>query len=153
MRDLDATPSWLTVMYLVPFSIWWLTQLSILTEPLSPLLADISLQVLQALLATQMLSLCLFVPRWSAVSVATALLPAWPVLGMLGLAAGVPVAALAATEAVIAIAGLVVLTLAALVQKVLTGNELRRLALASLGLAAAILAWVSRHVWLQWVSQ
>ena len=153
MRDLDATPSWLTVMYLVPFSIWWLTQLSILTEPLSPLLADISLQVLQVLLVTQMLSLCLFVPRWSAVSVATALLPAWPVLGMLGLAAGVPVAALAATEAVIAIAGLVVLTLAALVQKVLTGNEQRRLALASLGLTAAILAWVSRHVWLQWVSQ
>jgi len=152
VRELDATPSWLTGVYLVPICIWWLAQLSTLTEPLSPPLAGFSMQVLQALFITQALSLCLFVPRGCAVSVAAALMPAWPILGMLGFAAGVSVTALAATEAVIAIAGLIVLMLATLVQKLFTGGEIRRLALSSLGLAAAILAWVSRTVWLQWVS-
>jgi len=140
-------------MYLVPISIWWLTHMSTLAEPLSPPLAGFSLQVLQALLITQMFSLCLFVPRWNAVSVAAALLPAWPILGMLGLAAGVSITGLAATEAVIAVAGLIVLTLATLVQKVLARDEIQRLALTTLGLAAAILAWLSRDLWLQWVSQ
>lgn len=153
MRELDATPSWLTVMYLVPISIWWLTQLAILTVPLSPPLAGFSLQVLHALLLTQMLSLCLFAPRWRAISVATALLPAWPILGMLGFAAGVSVAALAATEAVIAITGLIVMALTVLVRKLFSGDEIQRLAITGLGLAAAILAWASRTLWLQWVSQ
>ena len=120
-------------MYLVPFGIWWLTQLAILTEPLSPPLTDISMQVLQALFTTQMLGLCL--------------------LGMLGLAAGVTVTALAMTEAIIATAGLVVLAPATLLQKLCGHAEIRRLALTGLGLAAAILAWVLRQEWLQWVSR
>ena len=106
MRELNATPSWLTVMYLVPFGIWWLTQLAILTEPLSPPLTDISMQVLQALFTTQMLGLCLFV-----------------------------------------------LAPATLLQKLCGHAEIRRLALTGLGLAAAILAWVLRQEWLQWVSR
>ena len=153
MRELDATPSWLTITYLVPFSVWWLTQLSMLAEPPSRPLGSISLQVLQALLATQMLGLCLFAPHWRAVSVAAAMLPAWPVLAILGFAAGVSISALAATEATIAIAGLIVMALTALVRKLFSVEEMQRLAITSLGFAAAILAWLSRALWLQWVGQ
>ncbi len=77
------------------------------------------------------------------------LLPAWPLLAMLGLAAGLSAARLAATEAAVAAIGLVVLGIAALIRKSKLGAEGLRLALASTGAVAAALAWSWRAELLQ----
>lgn len=152
MRQLSAAPSLVAFIYLVPISTWWLTELSIMPEPASPVLATFSSVVLKTLVTTQMLSLCLFVTRWSPVSIATSLLPAWPVLALLGLAAGITLGSLAITQAIIATTGILICGVAMMLRRILPDSEVMHLSFSVLGLAVAVLAWFLRGYWLQWVA-
>lgn len=161
MRTVSATPAVLTMTYLVPVSVWWFVQMSLLLQASNPVFVPFSIHVLQTLSIVQVLYLCLFAPHWvqpqpgmtnSAVAVATALLPAWPLFAILGLATGVPVTALIATQAVAAVAGLAVARIATFVRRLRLSAELLRLSQACLGLAAATLAWSLRSEWLQWLT-
>jgi hypothetical protein len=162
MRNVRATPAVLTLTYLVPVSVWWFAQMSILLQASEPLLVPFSLNVLRTLSIVQVLSLCLFVPHWiqpqlgmtyGATAIATSLLPAWPLFAMLGLATGIPATALIATQAVAAGVGLAVAGIAMVVQRLRMSAEVLRLSQACLGLAAATLAWLLRSEWLQWLTQ
>jgi hypothetical protein len=162
MRKVSATPAVLTITYLVPVSVWWFAQMSILLHASEPLLVPFSLNVLQTLSIVQVLSLCLFVPHWiqpqlgmtyGATTIATSLLPAWPLFAILGLATGVPATALIATQAVAAGIGLAVAGIASFVQRLPVTAEVLRLSKACLGLTAATLAWLLRSQWLQWITQ
>lgn len=162
MRNVSATPAVLTIAYLVPVSVWWFAQMSILLQASNPVLVPFSIQVLQTLSIVQVLCLCLFVPHWvqprlgmthSATTIATSLLPAWPLFAILGLATGIPATALIATQVVAACVGLAVAGITTLVQRSSVSAEVLRLSQAGLGLAAATLAWLLRSEWLQWLAQ
>ena len=162
MRNVSATPAVLTITYLVPVSVWWFAQMSILLQASEPLLVPFSLNVLQTLSIVQVISLCLFVPHWvqqrlgmahSATAIATSLLPTWPLFAMLGLATGVSATALIATQAVAAVIGLAMAGIASIVQRLPVTAEVLRLSKACLGLTAATLAWLLRSQWLQWIAQ
>ena len=162
MRNVSATPAVLTIAYLVPVSVWWFAQMSLLLQASEPLLVPFSINVLQTLSVVQVLCLCLFVPHWiqpqldmthSATTIATSLLPAWPLFAILGLATGIPATAIVATQAVAAAIGLAVAGAATFVQRLHLGVEILRLSQACLGLAAATLAWLLRSEWLQWIAQ
>lgn len=152
MRSIDATPAFLTIAYLVPICVWWFVQVSMMSQPASPPLASFSVQVLQALVLTQVLCLCLFVPHWAAASVAAALLPAWPLLAMLGFAAGMSIVVLAAVQAFIALIGLIIVAAATLLHHTRISAEVLRLLLSGLGVVAFTFAWLLRTEWLQWVT-
>ena len=162
MRNVSATPAVLTIAYLVPVSIWWFAQTSLLLQASNPVFVPFSINVLQTLSVVQILCLCLFVPHWvrpqlgmthDATTIATSLLPAWPLVAMLGLATGIPATALIATQAVAASIGLAVAGIAMVVQRLRMSAEVLRLSQACLGLAAATLAWLLRSEWLQWLTQ
>ena len=162
MRNVSATPAVLTMTYLVPVSVWWFAQMSLLLQASNPVLAPFSINILQTLSIVQVLCLCLFVPHWvqsqlgmthSATAIATSLLPAWPLFAILGLATGVPATALVATQAVAAGIGLAVASIATFMQRLHMSAEILRLSQAGLGLAAATLAWLLRSEWLQWLAQ
>jgi hypothetical protein len=148
--------------YLIPVSVWWFAQMSLLLQASNPVLVPFSISVLQTLSVLQVLSLCLFVPHWnqpqlgmthSAKTIATSLLPAWPLFAILGLATGVPETALIASQALAAGIGLAVAGITTFVQRLHLRAEIMRLSRACLGLAAATLAWLLRGAWLQWLAQ
>ncbi len=159
MRTLSAMPAWVSLLYVIPVSLWWYVQFAMLPAPMSPPLAGISLQVLQTLFMAQALCLCLFIPmldrgqgplpQLALNGIAMSLLPAWPLLAMFGLASGVSVVALAATEAAVATIGAIVLGIAILMRRSKLGAEGLRLALASLSAVAAALTWFWRTELLQ----
>jgi len=161
MRTVSATPAVLTLAYLVPVSVWWFAQMSLLLQASNPVLVPFSINVLQTLSIVQVLCLCLFVPHWvqsqlgmthSATMIATSLLPAWPLFAILGLATGVPATALIATQAVAAGIGLAMAGVAVFMQRLHLGAEVLRLSQSCLGLVAATLAWLLRNEWLQWLA-
>jgi hypothetical protein len=155
---MGATPAMLTMVYLIPVSIWWFTQMSVLTS--SP--EQFSLQVLGALLIMQVLCLCLFVPQWvrpqerlkqGATAIAASLLPCWPLFAMLWLASGVSAFALVASQAGAVSVGLVVASMAMILQRSRVSEEPLRLLQTSLGLLAATLVFLARTDWLQWITR
>jgi hypothetical protein len=152
-----VTPAVLTLAYLIPASIWWFTQLSLM--PTST--GQLSLQALEALLLTQVLFLCLFVPLWTrptadikqgATAIAAALLPSWPLLAMLSLASGVTVLAMVASQTVLAVVGLIITSIAMILQRATGAAEPMRLVRVSVGLIAASVALMTRAIWLPWVT-
>ncbi len=161
MRNVSATPAVLTIAYLVPVSVWWFAQLSLLLQASNPVLVPFSINVLQTLSVVQLLCLCLFAPHWikpqlgmahSATTIATSLLPAWPLFALLGLATGIPASALIATQAVAACVGLAVAGAATFLQRLHVSAEGLRLSQSCLGLAAASFAWLLRDEWLRWLT-
>jgi len=162
MRNVSATPAVLTITYLVPVSAWWFVQMSLLLQASNPVLVPFSITALQTLSVVQVICLCLSVPHWvqprlgmthSATTIATSLLPAWPLFAILGLATGIPATVLIATQAVAAGVGMAVAGIAMVVQRLRVSAEVLRLSQACLGLVAATLAWLLRSEWLQWLTQ
>jgi len=49
MRTVSATPAVLTLAYLVPVSVWWFAQMSLLLQASNPVLVPFSINVLQTL--------------------------------------------------------------------------------------------------------
>jgi hypothetical protein len=153
----SVAPAVLTLIYLIPVSIWWFAQLSIG----SPSFGPISLQALEALLLTQVLCLFLFAPQWSsmrtgikegAITVAVSLLPTWPLFALLCLASGVSLISLAAAQALTAVLGLVFISTLGLLHRAPVNAEAARLIRASFGLIIATFAWLTRATWLPWVT-
>ena len=50
-----ATPALLTITYLIPLSIWWLTQLFVFSPAPATAVTSLSLQTLRTLLLVQLL--------------------------------------------------------------------------------------------------
>jgi hypothetical protein len=153
----SITPAVLTLIYLIPVSIWWFAQLSIGLQSPGP----ISLQAFEALLLTQVLCLCLLAPQWSrttagfkegATAVAASLLPSWPLFALLCLASGISFISLAAAQAITAILGLVSISILDLLHRVPVNAEAARLVRASFGLIIATFAWSTHATWLPWVT-
>ena len=165
MRALKLTPALVGLMCALPISVWWFTQLTLVAPLPGPALAPLSREVQTVLVSVQLLVLCLFAPLWvlndarlcngrsgallAAATIASILLPAWPLIVMLGLASGVSFSALLATQIVIALAGLVIVAIASVARAVFDSTESLRLILTGLGVAAAFAAWSLRASWLQ----
>ena len=158
---MSATPAFLSIAYLMPISVWWFVQISMVSQMPDPLWAPFGVRVLQTLIVVQLLCLSLFVPHWvkpkfdarkNAPSIVGSLLPAWPLLTILCLATGVSAAALVATQVATAGVGLLVAGAATLVYRLRLPHETLRLSQASLGLASAMLAWSLRAEWLNWIA-
>ena len=168
MQPLSATPILFTLIYSALISVWWFAQLSMLSPLPGPALAPVSSQVLQALVAVQIFCLCLFVPIWVlhdskqagprsfslrySLIIASSVLPAWPLIAMLGLATGVSFTSLAATQALAILIGLAVASVAALGRSLATTIDLQRLLSTSIGTIAAASAWLLRDSYLQWLT-
>ena len=157
-----ATPAFLTITWLIPLSIWWLTQLFVLSTAAATVVGPMSLQALHTLLLVQLLSVCLFAPHWAhpkslivrnGSEIAASILPSWPLIAMLWLATGVSAAALGSTQLLVAIVGLALLAIAHHVRRVAGRHEVARILNTSLGLIAATLAWLYSDKWLQWATQ
>jgi hypothetical protein len=133
---------------MIPLGVWWFGHLSTMSQPPSPALGTFSTGVLQALVIAQMLSVCLFAAHWHPSSIAAHLLPAWPLLAMLGLAAGIPIVGLLASQLAVAAGGSAVFGIAALLRRFRMPAETMRLARTSLGVLCACLAWMSHGAWL-----
>lgn len=168
MQPLSATPILFTLIYSSLISVWWFAQLSMLSPLPGPALAPVSSQVLQALVAVQILGLCLFVPMWILhdskqagprssrlrypLIIASSLLPAWPLIAMLGLATGVSFTSLAITQALAIGIGLAVAIVATLGQNLVATVELQRLINTGIGALAAACAWLLRDSFLHWLT-
>ncbi len=148
MRSVSATPAYLAIAWMIPLGIWWFGSLSTMSQAPSPALGSFSAEVVQALVIVQMLSVCLFAAQWHPSSIAAHLLPAWPLLAMLGLAAGMPTVGLLASQLAVAASGAAVFGIAAVLRRFHMPAETMRLALTSLGVVCAGLAWMSRAAWL-----
>jgi len=130
--------------------------------------APFSLEVLQVVIIVQITSLCLCGPFWSrrnprpanlrtttsnnATVVVSALLPAWPLVALLGLASGVSLMSLATIEGFAAAVGVVVINTASFAEKTAVTAEARQLIRSSIGATAAFCVWLLRNSWLSWVS-
>lgn len=147
MRRLSPIPAVVTLLWLVPAGTAWLAELSMMSPLPGPALAPASLDALHVVLLAQCLSLVLFAPQWQAAAVPTALLPAWPLLALLGYATGVTLITLMITQLFAAAAGLLVVAVTAPLRRPAGGDTLR-LARASAGLVAAAIAWLLRDAWL-----
>ena len=168
MQPLSATPILLTLIYSLPISVWWFAQLSMLSPLPGPALAPVSSPVLQTLVVVQILCLCLFVPMWIlhdsaqagprspklrySLIIASSVLPAWPLIVMLGLATGVSFASLATTQVLAVTIGFIVATVATLGRKLVATVELQRLINTSVGAIAAACAWLLRDSYLHWLA-
>lgn len=168
MRALKLTPALVGLMCALPISVWWFARLTFVSPLPGPELAPLSLEVLTVLVSVQLLVMCLFAPLWvlndarlcngrpgallAAATIASMLLPVWPLIVMLGLASGASFSALVTTQVVIALAGLVIVAIASVSRAVIDTTEALRLILTGLGAAAAFAAWSLRASWLQWLS-
>ena len=147
MRQLSAIPAAVTLVWLVPAGVIWLAELAMMSPLPGPALGPISVELLRVMLIAQLLALCLFAPQWRADAVAMSLLPAWPMITLLGYAAGVPALQLLGTQVIAAATGLLVVAVTAPLRQ-RRGRETARLLLGAAGLAAAGLAWLVRDDWL-----
>ena len=155
-----ATPALLTITYLIPLSIWWLTQLFVFSPAPATAVTSLSLQALRTLLLVQLLTICLFAPHWAksrvvrnGSEIAASILPSWPLIAMLWIATGVSAAGLGSSQLLVAIVGLALLAIAHHVHRVAGRHEVARILNTSLGLIAAMLAWLFSDTWLQWATQ
>ncbi len=168
MRKLSATPAMLAAAVALAVSIWWFAQLPLMPAVPGPELVPASKLALQVLISLQVLFLCLFGPLWvlgdsrsiklTSVAlrnigcVALAIVPAWPLVTMLWLAAGIPFISIAASQGVAALVGLAVLAVAELTRRNVASAEVRRLLATSVGSVAAVCAWQGQTVWAHWVA-
>jgi hypothetical protein len=168
MRALKLTPTLVGLMCALPISVWWFAQLTLVSPLPGPALAPLSREVLTVLVSVQLLVMCLFAPLWvlndarlcngrsgallAAATIASMLLPTWPLIVMLGLASGASFSGLLITQIVIASAGLVIVAIASVSRAAFDTTESIRLILTGLGAVAAFAAWSLRAFWLQWLS-
>lgn len=163
MRKLTALPTLIAIGCFITVTSWWFMQLSLSPGTNAVAIHEISLRAMRVILLLQLLSISLFAPLWlgmssghaathSATTILSALFPAWPLLAILWLATGIPVTALAKTEAVVFGAGLLIALLARAIQYLVENTEINRLLQTSLGLAAATTTWLFRTEWLQWIA-
>jgi hypothetical protein len=168
MRALKLTPALVGLLCALPISIWWFAQLTLVSPLPGPALAPLSREVLTVLVSVQLLVMCLFAPLWvlndarlcngrsgallAAATIASMLLPAWPLIVMLGLASGASFSGLLTAQIAIASAGLVIVAIASVSRALFDTTESLRLILTGLGAVAAFIAWSLRASWLQWLS-
>jgi hypothetical protein len=147
MRQLSVIPAAVTLVWLVPACAIWLAELSMMSPLPGPALGPVSGELLRAVLIAQLLALCLFAPQWQADAVAMSLLPAWPLIALLGYAAGAPALTLLGTQTVAGATGLLLTALTAPLRQ-RPGRDTARLLQGTAGLVAAGLAWLVRDAWL-----
>jgi hypothetical protein len=147
VRRLSAIPAAVTLVWLVPIGLAWLAALSMMSPLPGPALGPLSLDVLRIALVAQLVTLCLFAPQWHSLAVPASLLPAWPMLALLGHAAGIPAPSLIGTQVVAAGTGLLLTALTAPLRRP-PGGETAQLLRGTAGVVAAGLAWLVRDTWL-----
>ena len=166
MQSLNATPSLLALTLSIPLSVWWFSQMSMMSPLPGPGLTPTSLQALLVFLGVQVSCLCLFGPLWqmadqrspephpsvikSMTDSAAFLLPTLPLLAMLGYATGVSLARLGATQVFIFAIGTAVAVVARLALMRISSPDAQRLVVTSIGALAATVAWSSRSNCFQW---
>ena len=166
MWKVAATPGLIAIGCMLPVSIWWFIQASMLLATHSPAVSDVSLQAIHAMLLVQFLSVSLFSPHWQGesneqspqitfarmgTSVMSFVLPSLPLLAMLSLASGVTTGKIARAESSILVTGLCIAVIARVVPRLSLGAEFSRQLQYFLGLVAAMLVWVFRHDWFHWI--
>ena len=147
MRRLSAIPAVVTLVWLLPAGAAWFAELSMMSPLPGPELGPASLDTLRLVLLAQLLALCLFAPQWQANAVAASLLPAWPLVALLGYATGIPAPTLVGTQIGIAATGLLITALTAPLRRP-GGGETAQLLRAAAGTVAAGIAWLVRDSWL-----
>lgn len=165
---MTTAPGLVAIGCMIPVSGWWLLQMTTTINGGGTLNSYSSIQAVQTLVLLQVLTVTLFAPIWAttmedrspakivaariATPVFSAVLPAWPLLAMLWLASGIPVAAFAILEAGVLAAGVALGFIAVAIRRPQMNPEMTRLVPVCLGLTSATIAWVLRSNILGWLA-
>lgn len=160
MPKLNAGPPLLTLIGIIPFSTWWIAQMLLLEHTAGPAIGEFSLAVLRTVVMAQVLGLCLFVPGWLAEAPTTttsvalgsvsivlpAVVPAWPLIAVLGLASGAGAGQLVLAQLAVITAGTLAVFASGLLRRLPDAGQ--PLAGRCLGLTLAAVAWYTGDAWL-----
>lgn len=153
MRSVIVAPVFVAVAVSIPVATWWLLQLPGLSPVASTGALGASTQALQVLIVLQLLSVCLLYRYWmhSMSTIALTLIPTWPLVAMLGLAAGAPLTEIVVSQLLLLAIAFVLTLGAARLDKLLREHSAKDTLHAIVGIGAAALAWSFRSDWLGWL--
>ena len=166
MRTLSGTPTLVALACLVPVSVWWFMQMMNPYGDIAAIGNTTSLQAINAVLVLQLVGIALFGPeisspvvpgredRWSlskdVIAVTAFVLPALPLLAMLGLASGLTVITLVRAVCAVFAAGFATVLAGQWIRRAGLAREMTRVLHSSLGIVAASFVWIFRQDVLLW---
>ena len=154
MRNMIVAPVFVAAAFSIPVATWWLLQLPGLSPVASTGTLGASIQALHILIVLQLLSVCLLYRYWmhSMSMIALTLIPTWPLVAMLGLAAGAPLTEVVVSQLLLLAIALVLTLGATRLDKSLREHSAKDTLHAIVGIGAAALAWSFRSDWLGWLA-
>jgi hypothetical protein len=159
MLKLRALPALTAVTWLLPLTAWWLLGLAGLGQGASATFAADSEMALRAMLAMQIFAACI-VAAWTTrradgdepttvlLQVMSGLVPGWPLLVSLWLAAGYPFWQIVTSQVIVIVAGFAVAALARRIGRLTGQGELAGILRNGVAVVVGIVACKSLLPWL-----
>ena len=157
MRNVTSAPTFVAIAYALPIGAWWAMQMPGLALEFSGNALQASDFALQTILVLQLLVVCLFAQHWAQSESETApvilltLIPAWPLLAMLGISTGTLLIALLLSQVAIFMVGMMLLAGSRAIAGIIQHQATLALCRYAIGIAAAALTWTFRMDLSRWI--
>ena len=157
MRNVSSASTVVAIAYSLPVSAWWMLQLPGVTAITPGDALHASVVALQTTLVLQLLAVCLFAQQWAKSESETlptillVLMPAWPLLAMLGFSTGTPLFGLVLFQAGVLTVGMMILAGSRVITRLFRNRTGAEPLCFGVGIVAAAFVWSFRAEFVAWI--
>jgi len=157
MRNINSGSTVVAIAYSLPVSAWWMLQLPDVAAAAPGDALHASVVALQTTLELQLLAVCLFAQQWAKLESKTlptillTLMPAWPLLAMLGFSTGAPLFGLVLFQAGIFAVGVTILSSSRAITHLFRNRTGAEPLCFGVGIVAAAFVWSFRANVVAWI--
>lgn len=157
MRNVNSASTVIAIAYSLPVSAWWMLQLPGVAATATGDALHASVVALQMTLVLQLLAVCLFAQQWAKLesdslpTILLALMPAWPLLAMLGFSTGAPLFGLLLFQAGVFAVGVMILASSRAITRLFRNRTGAEPLCFGVGIVAAAFVWSFRANIFAWI--